>query len=80
MISAGRGLKVPLGSKDQLVHSFGHALECLVADEHTTVRLGSAARQHAMHYYTWDVKAQKMLAVYEWVLGRGPRPDFWAPE
>jgi len=34
--------------------------------------LGSAARQHALRHYTWDAKARKMLAVYEWVLGRGP--------
>jgi glycosyltransferase involved in cell wall biosynthesis len=80
LIDVGRGVKVPLGNKDQLVQSFGHALECLVVDEHATVHLGAAARQHAMRYYTWDVKARKMLAVYEWVLGRGPRPDFWAPE
>ena len=80
LINAGRGLKVPLGNKEQLVHSFGNALECLVADEHTTGHLGSVARQHAMRYYTWDVKARKMLAVYEWVLGRGPRPEFWASE
>jgi len=79
LVDADRGIKVPLGDKDQLTHGFGQALERLVADEQTSVRLGSAARQHAMRFYTWDAKARKMLAVYEWVLGRGPRPDFWGP-
>ena len=80
LIDADRGVKVPLGNRDQLTRSFGQALEYLVADENTSVRLGLAARQHAMQHYTWDIKARKMLAVYEWVLGRRPRPDFWASE
>src|SRR5262249_10267712 len=81
LIDADRGIKVPLGNKDELARSVGVAVGALVADQHATVRLGSAARQHAMRFYTWDAKARKTLAVYEWVLGRGPRPDFWrAPE
>lgn len=79
LVDAERGIKVPLGNKEQLISGFGRALERLVADEQTSVRLGSAARQHAMRFYTWDAKARKMLAVYEWVFGRGPRPDFWGP-
>lgn len=77
LIDADRGIKVPLGNKDQLTRGFGEALDRLIADEQTSGHLGSAARQHAMRFYTWDAKARKMLAVYEWVLGRGPRPDFW---
>ena len=80
LIDTDRGIKVPLGNKDQLTRSFGQALERLVADEQTSMRLGSAARQHAMQFYTWGAKARKMLTVYEWVLGRGPRPDFWASD
>jgi glycosyltransferase involved in cell wall biosynthesis len=77
LVDAAHGVKVPLASKEQLTHSFGRALERLVADQHTTVRLGTAARQHALQFYTWDAKARKTLAVYQWVLGRGPRPEFW---
>jgi glycosyltransferase involved in cell wall biosynthesis len=80
LIDVNRGVKVPLGDRDQLTRSFGQALEYLIADEHTSSRLGLAARQHVMRHYTWDAKARKMLAVYKWVLGRGARPDFWAPE
>lgn len=79
LIEQDRGVKVPLAPKDELVRSFGRALERLVADPETCVRLGAAARQHAMEHYSWDAKAQKTCRVYEWVLGRGPRPDFWAP-
>jgi glycosyltransferase involved in cell wall biosynthesis len=77
LIDIDRGVKVPLGDKDQITRSIGQALEALVSDEQTSVRLGLAAREHAMRLYTWDAKARKTLAVYEWVLGRGPRPNFW---
>jgi glycosyltransferase involved in cell wall biosynthesis len=84
LIDSDRGIKIPLGNKEELVRKFGEALVHLVADEQTTVRLGVAARQHAMRFYSWEAKARKMLTVYEWVLGRGPRPFFWnnvdAPE
>jgi glycosyltransferase involved in cell wall biosynthesis len=77
LIDSDRGVKVPLGDKDQLTRGFGQALERLVSEENITVRLGAAARQHAMQFYSWEAKARKTIAVYEWVLGRGPRPDFW---
>jgi glycosyltransferase involved in cell wall biosynthesis len=77
LIGEGRGIKVPLGSRDEIVRGFGLALERLVAEPDTATKLGEAARAHAMQFYTWDAKARKMLAVYDWVLGRGPKPDFW---
>jgi glycosyltransferase involved in cell wall biosynthesis len=80
LITNDRGAKVPLGNKQQLTRSFGDALERLVADEITTVRLGQAARKHAMQFYTWDAKARKMIEIYEWVLGRRSEPCFWAAE
>ena len=68
---------VPLADPDQLTYSFGQTLERLVTDEPTATGFGSRARDHAMRYYTCDAKARKTLAVYDWVLGRGPRPNFW---
>lgn len=80
LIDADRGIKVAVGSHEELARSFGEALERLVSDEHTIRRLGAAAREHAMRFYCWDVKAKKMLKVYEWALGRGAAPDFWSIE
>jgi glycosyltransferase involved in cell wall biosynthesis len=77
LIDTERGIKVPLNTREQLARSFGLALVQLISDERLSARLGLAAREHAMRYYRWDAKARKTLAVYEWVLGRGPRPNFW---
>jgi glycosyltransferase involved in cell wall biosynthesis len=79
LIEGQRGLKVPLAPRDQLIEQFGRALQDLVADEDASIRVGLAAHQYAKQFYTWDVKARKMLSVYKWVLGCGDRPDFWAP-
>jgi glycosyltransferase involved in cell wall biosynthesis len=78
LIGSDRGIKVPLGGRDEITCDFGLALERLVSEPETAARLGAAARDHAMRFYTWDAKARKTLAVYEWVLSRGPRPDFWS--
>jgi glycosyltransferase involved in cell wall biosynthesis len=77
LIDTDRGIKVPLGNRDELTRNFGVALVHLSSDDQLRVRLGLAARQHAMRYYTWKAKALKMLEVYEWVLGRRQRPNFW---
>lgn len=77
LIDADRGVKVPLGSREQITREFADALERLVVDDKLITRLGAAARAHALRYYTWDAKARKTIEVYSWALGRGPRPNFW---
>jgi glycosyltransferase involved in cell wall biosynthesis len=77
LIDSDRGIKVPLASGTEISRSFGLALERLVVEPQLVQRLGAAAREHVLRFYTWDVKAKKMLKVYEWALGRGPQPKFW---
>jgi len=78
LISDERGVRVPLGNFEQLAQRFGEVLATLVQDEERITRLGLAAREHVMQFYTWEAKAKKTVDVYNWVLGRGPRPDFWS--
>jgi glycosyltransferase involved in cell wall biosynthesis len=60
------------------VEGFGRALEQVLTDEHTAARLGVAAREYAMRLYTWEAKARKTIAVYDWVLGHSSKPNFWS--
>ena len=78
LIDATRGVKVPIAPTDQLVRSFAAELGNLVADPARLRNLGKAAREHALRHYTWDAKADVIGDVYDWVLGEGDRPDFWA--
>jgi poly(glycerol-phosphate) alpha-glucosyltransferase len=38
-------------------------------------QFGLRGRQLAMNTFTWDVIAQKIVGVYKWLLGDGPRPS-----
>ena len=77
LIGPERGVKVPLGTFDQLVDRFGEQLEALASNPDRALRLGQAAHQHATTYYTWDVKAQKTLEIYRWLCA-AQKPDFWS--
>jgi glycosyltransferase involved in cell wall biosynthesis len=72
------GIKIPMGDLDHLVKHFTAELEQLVTDPARVARLGTEAHHHAMTYYSWDAKAQKMLEIYNWVTSRGEvKPNFW---
>ncbi len=72
------GIKVPMGDLNQLVSRFKEELEQLVTDPDRVTRLGTEAHRHAMSYYSWDVKAQKTLEIYNWVTARREtKPDYW---
>lgn len=78
LIDADRGVKVPMGSLDELVGHFAREIEALTRDPDRVATLGRNAYDHVKRYYTWEAKALKTLEVYEWVLDRSrPRPDFW---
>lgn len=76
LVKPGCGIKIPLGDREAMTRAFGQALHELVRNERTTLELGAAAREEAMCNYTWDVKAKRTTQVYDWVLGRSPRPEF----
>ncbi len=77
LVSPARGVKVPMGTKDQLVARFATELAALADDPARVKALGRAARDHALERYSWDAKARKTVEVYRWVLGqRAEKPTF----
>ncbi len=75
LIDEGVGLKLPLGSKPQLVSAFRSALERLAADSELRRSLGAAAHRRALDEYAWSAKAAKIERIYAQVIAaRGPRP------
>jgi len=77
LVNFGRGLKVSADTSEELTEKFARALEYLVEDDVAALHIGMAAREHVMRHFTWDAKAKKMLAVYDFAVGRTARPDFW---
>jgi glycosyltransferase involved in cell wall biosynthesis len=79
LIGEGRGVRVPLGTKPELILGFTRALEELAKSPETIARLGAAARDHAVSSYTWDSKARAITEVYRWALGqRADKPTIAA--
>ncbi len=77
LVTDETGCRVPLGSKPEITESFRVALEGLASDRPRLRRFARAAHERAIGRFSWDVKARKMVEIYEWVLGRRPvRPDF----
>lgn len=76
-----RGVRLQLTDKKRLVGDLCKALERLASNPLERIGLGNAAQEYVRTRHSWDVKAKKMVQVYEWALGRRKeRPDFHAPD
>jgi len=76
LVTPGTGVKVAMGSRDQVIAGFRSALARLIAAPETIPALSAAALRRVEEYFTWDQKARQIGAIYEWVLDpRGPIPQ-----
>jgi glycosyltransferase involved in cell wall biosynthesis len=76
LVAADRGVKIALGTKDELVGRFAEEMERLQADPTRVADLGNRGREFVLRQYAWSAKAEKIVDVYRWVLGRRDRPSF----
>lgn len=78
LIRGDLGVKVPLGDKQAITLNLQQALEELITNDERIRTLGYNAREYVNKLLTWQAKAKFTLQVYDWALGRGEKPDFWA--
>jgi glycosyltransferase involved in cell wall biosynthesis len=79
-VPASAGFAVPLGNRAQIIESIRRVLSELIADPRHLAEMSQRAKDHAIHYFTWQAKARQVLEVYRWVLGqRVEKPDFGMP-
>jgi len=70
------GIKVPLTDREGTTAALRAALERLAADPVETARMGEAARRRVNDLFIWPRRAEQILTIYDWVLGRRPtRPE-----
>jgi glycosyltransferase involved in cell wall biosynthesis len=74
------GYKVPLTNESDFVAQMEKILAKLVNDRDHLERLRRKGIAYARERLTWDAKAQDTTKVMDWVLRRGPRPDFAPPK
>jgi glycosyltransferase involved in cell wall biosynthesis len=73
------GFRIPIGPRAAIVAAFRETLTTLVAQRGRLAEIGARARRRVFEQFTWDAKARQVAQVYEWVLGRAPKPDFGMP-
>ncbi len=80
LVTSRTGMKVPLGSREQIVAGMRRHLAQLAGEPSLVETLARAAQRRAATNFTWDAKARQVLEVYRWVTGQRPdRPDFGVP-
>jgi glycosyltransferase involved in cell wall biosynthesis len=79
LLAGGRGVKVPLGPRQQLVKDFTRELEKIARDPKLARDYGERGRKYALENLTWDIKAQRTVEVYRWAIdGKGQAPAPYA--
>jgi glycosyltransferase involved in cell wall biosynthesis len=79
LVTEQTGYSVPLGPRAEIVAALRRTLEHIVSHPEELERKRLLARERVERWFTWDAKAGQTLAVYDWVLGRAPKPDFGTP-
>jgi glycosyltransferase involved in cell wall biosynthesis len=82
LVTSDSGIKLPLGSKQEITQALTQTLENLQRDRAFLPAMASAAKSRINDYFTWDCKAAQILQVYEWVMrgdGKSP-PIFFSTE
>lgn len=79
LVTDRTGIRIPIGTPADLIEGFRKAIGGLIAEPGRIDEMGRASRERVQRQFTWPNKARMTVGVYNWVLGRGPRPDFGMP-
>ncbi len=81
LVSDRTGFRVPLGSRAQIIAGFHKILLQLAQHPEQIDALAPAALRRAHEHFTWPVKAQQLLKVWDWVTNakEKSRPIFSMP-
>jgi len=76
LLAPGTGWKVPLGDRAAIVEGLRAELTRLADAPEDVAAAGQRARAEVARAYTWPRKAEQILQIYQWVLGRrATKPD-----
>nr|WP_223162946.1 glycosyltransferase family 4 protein [Roseivivax sediminis] len=76
LVGPKTGLKVPCGTRPEIVAAFRAELTRLAEDRSGLYALGEAARARVAAEFTWSAKARQVARVYDWVQdGSGQAPE-----
>ncbi len=70
------GFAVPLGTRESIVQALINVFEKLVNNPQQLESLSRNGKQRISESFTWDRKADQVIEVYNWLLGRRDKPIF----
>lgn len=79
LVDGESGIRVPFTAAHDLRAGFRSILEQAVRDPSMLDRIGAAAAVRVRNHFTWDRKAQQMLAVYDWIRSGKDKPELIPP-
>lgn len=79
LVSEATGYRVPIGPRDSIVAAYRNVLQSIVANPSEIEAKSARGRERVAKHFTWDRKADQVLKVYDWALGRGPKPEYAMP-
>jgi glycosyltransferase involved in cell wall biosynthesis len=80
LVTDRTGWRVPIGSRQQIIASLRALLAELAGHPEQIDAKSGPAYERAHRQFTWDAKAEQVLAVYRWVTGAAPeKPSFGMP-
>ena len=80
LVPPGTGFALRMAPRAELVRSLRDCLAKLVDAPDQIRAMGQRAQDYVYRNFTWDAKAQQVLEVYDWALGRRKeKPDFGMP-
>ncbi|APZ52493.1 glycosyltransferase family 4 protein [Salipiger abyssi] len=74
LVVPGTGLKVPCGTRAEIVRGFAGALEALADDPSSLPAMAETARARVQSHFTWPRKAEQVARVYDWLIAGKPAP------
>ncbi|MGA3090294.1 MAG: glycosyltransferase [Terriglobales bacterium] len=80
IVHPGVGYKVPLTNESDFVVKLESILTELAQNRDHLEQLRRQGMAYARERLTWEAKAQDTSRVLQWVLRRGPKPDFLPPK
>jgi glycosyltransferase involved in cell wall biosynthesis len=70
LVSDDSAIRLPMAGREALVPDLRRAMEALVKDHGRCRSMAEAATRRVREHFTWDTKAERIVAMYEQVLDR----------
>jgi glycosyltransferase involved in cell wall biosynthesis len=70
------GFKIRLGSRAEIVGSLHRLVAGICDNPQQLASKRAAATAFIRQYFTWEAKARQIIEVYNWSLGKSPKPEF----